>query len=141
MIAERLGLEPTRSYLRGTVVIAPGEWEELFHEEGVPIQVPFHLFNVEIGRRLPRTHYDPVGKVLESLLSDLLQSIEAVADRLDQLRDQLSASIWCNYLCHDKPVHIVLSDALLQRLAALRIPIRFFVAPIEANRPDEARPN
>jgi hypothetical protein len=121
VIAERLGLEPTRTSLKGELSIV---------DDLPPRQEPDHRFILQVGGECPRVSYDSASRKLEALLDELLKRIEPVADRLAQLRDQVSPALMCSYGSYHKPEWFRLSAPLLKRIAALDLPVTVLLAPL-----------
>jgi len=120
MIAERLGLEPTRITIKGQPLRADPRYRE-----------PFNHFVLEVDRTQTVTSPGSAGRILEAVVEELLHRIEPVANRLDEIRDRVSLELMCAYGSSHKLETIRLSDALLQRITALKLPFALAIVPHE----------
>jgi hypothetical protein len=139
VISERLGLEPTRTQLKGAPLVDPSLLTGLSDQESelmreMPHQTPSHYFIVEVGHRVVKTLHDSSAQMLENLLEELLGKLEPVAQRLDQLQGQVSASLMCSYGSYHKPEWFVLSESLVRRIAALKLSVTVLLAPLEGEK-------
>lgn len=124
MIAERLRLEPTTTYIKGApMVTTPVLAGELVPEELLSLRCRAHAFILTISRTCAKSAHGAAARMLESLLDELLTKVEPVATRLDELRDLVSADIFCDFGFYRKPESFTLSESLLRRIGALNLPL------------------
>ena len=141
MIAERLGLKPTRIELKGSPAVDWGAIKELTPQLSAEIpetSLPFpsHYFIFEISHDVVKSRHDSSAQMLERAIDELLKKIEPIADRLGRLQGEASASLMCSYgSCH-KPEWFILSDSLVMRIAALKLPVTVLLAPLQGDRRD-----
>lgn len=141
MIAERLGLNPTRTALKGSPAVDWSAIKELTLQQtaGIPdtsLPLPSHYFIVEVSHRVVKSRHDSSARMLESVVDELLKKIEPIADRLDRLHGQVSASLMCSYGTYHKPEWFILSDSLVSRIAALKLSVTVLLAPLQGDRRD-----
>ena len=116
----------------GTEVLSGlAEQKEVFPEGHPPLRYPWHVFKLEVTRQ--SFEDDPLAsaKLLETVLDELLQKVEPVAERLHSLRDRTSAEVAC--ACYSRDYHgwFTLSGPLLRRIAALGLSMRVLLARLE----------
>ena len=114
-ISESIGLRPMadRKRLSG------------FDPEMVHPTSKANVFRFEVRHRVTEKFPDSTCEALRTAIEDLLGKVEPLADRLDQIRPKTSVQIMCVYASGQTPDWVILSDTLLQRLAALKV--TFFV--------------
>ncbi|UVT15738.1 MAG: DUF4279 domain-containing protein [Nitrospira sp.] len=118
VIAERLGLTPTRMRYKGEFVAV--ERPELGRD-------PDNYFILEVRRVVQRTEAtftqdDSATQLLRTAIEELMGMIEPVADKLLQL--QVSATLMCAYRAMHAPQWFILPNTLLCRLAALNLSVK-----------------
>jgi hypothetical protein len=124
-ISDRLGLEPTSTWLKGQAIMDP------VLAESVPLPAPSNYFVLEIERKVVRSSPDSSARALENAIEELLLRIEPVADRLERLQEEASLTLMCAYGSYQKPEWFMLSRSLLHRTSALNLSLTVCLVPVK----------
>lgn len=138
-IAERLGLQPTRTQLKGEPVYDPQFLNALSPEDSQALResllrTPTNYFVLEVDHRFVKSHHDSSAQILQRILDELLGKIEPLADRLRHLQEHASVSLMCSYGSYHKPEWFVLPEPLVRRIAALGLSLTVLLAPLEGEK-------
>ncbi len=126
VMAERLGLEPSRTLDKGSI-LPPTDFDEL---DGPRIRTRNHMFILEVRRSYLTANSVTAPNVLEELLDELLMKIEPVAGKLEELRDSVSRGLQCFFASPANPGCFRLSREIFRRIAALELSASFHVGAI-----------
>ena len=126
VIAQRLGLEPSRTVDKGSPLPSK-DFDEL---GGRPIRTRNHMFILEVRRSYLRANSVTAPNVLEEVLDELLMKVEPVAGKLEELRDSVSRGLQCFFVSPDNPGGFRLSREIFRRIAALQLSASFHVGTI-----------
>ncbi len=118
-ISERLGLAPTGVQLSGAT--SSGTLESG--------KKTSHVFTLEAARQHGKVSLGELSLMLESTLVDLLHKIEPAVGKLAELKSETDAVVICSYYTAHKFDCFTLSESMLQRMAALRLPVMFCQLP------------
>lgn len=91
-----------------------------------------HCLTIEVTKKVQGESADLLGGVLRAAIEQLLEKVEPVAQKLEEIRPSTQQFLFCALAENEKPSWVTFPDPLLQRIAALKVPLQIWMTTLAA---------